>query len=94
MSVGPVLVMTLTDFDAVEKWKRVIGQHELLREEWFYPISMKKRFGLRAKIPDALHGSKTCSDAIKENIYFFPDSNTNLINTKHTLFVIKTVAFF
>lgn len=74
MSVGPILSISLSGINAVEKWKRLIGPEELLRAEWFYPISMRKRFGLHEKIADSLHASKTIKDAVKENIYFFPNS--------------------
>lgn len=75
MSVGPILSISLSGVNAIDKWKKMIGQEEVIREEWFYPISMRKRFGLHDKLPDALHSSKTARDAVKENIYFFPESN-------------------
>lgn len=74
MSIGPVLVLSLAGSDAVSKWKDIVGPDGVIREEWFIPMSMRLRFGLRDSIPNALHVSESLSDANKENRYIFPES--------------------
>lgn len=75
-SIAPVLTISLAAVNAVSKWKTLVGPDRLLREEWFYPMSMRVRFGLHEAIPNAVHASETVADATKENIYFFPESQS------------------
>ncbi|KAB0800132.1 hypothetical protein PPYR_08012 [Photinus pyralis] len=74
MSVGPILSLCLGGLDVIDKWKNMIGNNNAISSEWFYPISMRKRFGLQRNIPDSLHASENLPAALKENRYFNPDS--------------------
>ncbi|XP_050300698.1 nucleoside diphosphate kinase homolog 5-like [Anthonomus grandis grandis] len=71
-SVGPMLVLALQSVNAIEKWKSLIGPMGTLREEWFFPYSVKTRFGLLSDMPNSLHASETTHDAKKENRFFYP----------------------
>ncbi|XP_022905236.1 nucleoside diphosphate kinase homolog 5-like [Onthophagus taurus] len=72
MSVGPVLVLSLADACAISKWKNMIGPDKMIREEWFYPMSMRVRFGLLEALIDSLHGSENLTDAYRESRYVYP----------------------
>ncbi|CAG9823554.1 unnamed protein product [Phaedon cochleariae] len=74
MNVSPVLVLALAGKDCVEKWKTMIGPYGVLREEWFFPYSVRSRFGILADMPDALHASENVAEGMWENRYFFPRS--------------------
>lgn len=90
MSVDPLLVLSLADLNGVNKWKDLIGPDKQVQAEWFYPVSMRKRFGLREPIPDGLHASGTLNDSSKENRYFFSESKfKRLIN-----YYIYTYSFY
>lgn len=78
MSVGPILSLCLGAVNAVEKWKNIVGPNHTLRAEWFFPMSMRVRFGLQEAIPCALHASENLAEANKENRYVNPDSKFNL----------------
>lgn len=43
-----------------------------LREEWFFPYSIRTRFKLSGDIPNTLHASENWNDARKETRYFYP----------------------
>ncbi|CAH1130796.1 unnamed protein product [Ceutorhynchus assimilis] len=72
VSAAPILVLSLQALKAVEKWKTMIGPAGTLREEWFFPRSVRYRFGLLGDFPNALHGSEGANDARRENRYFYP----------------------
>lgn len=72
VSVSPILVLSLQAVNAVEKWKAMIGPMGTLREEWFFPYSVRTRFGLLGDFPNTLHASEGLNDARKENRYLFP----------------------
>nr|XP_023026473.1 nucleoside diphosphate kinase homolog 5-like [Leptinotarsa decemlineata] len=74
LSISPLLVLSLAGKNAVEKWKTMIGPYGQLREEWFYPYSVRTRFGIQPDIPDVIHASETIADAKWENRYFYPRS--------------------
>ncbi|XP_017780693.1 PREDICTED: nucleoside diphosphate kinase homolog 5-like, partial [Nicrophorus vespilloides] len=74
MSVAPVLALSLSANNVIPKWRQVIGTDGSLREDWFYPISMRSRYGLQKTKANMLHGSETLKDANRENRYFYPDS--------------------
>nr|CAI5858078.1 unnamed protein product [Callosobruchus analis] len=44
VSVSPVLVLSLAGRNAIEKWKTMVGPYEILREEWFFPYSVRTRY--------------------------------------------------
>ncbi|KAI4457723.1 nucleoside diphosphate kinase [Holotrichia oblita] len=72
MSVGPVLVLSLADVNAISKWRDLVGPDRQIREEWFIPMSMRVRFGLQEPIANAVHASDNLVDANKENRYVYP----------------------
>lgn len=74
MSMGPILVLSLAGINAVEKLKNLIGPYKTLKDEWFMPIHVMKRFGLHVEMTDALHASENLNEANMENRYFFPNS--------------------
>lgn len=74
MSVGPVLVLSLADVNAISKWRDLVGPDRQIREEWFIPMSMRVRFGLQDAIPNAVHASENIMDAYRENRYVYPRS--------------------
>nr|CAH7740003.1 unnamed protein product [Callosobruchus chinensis] len=74
VSVSPVLVLSLAGQNAVEKWKSMVGPYEILREEWFFPYSVRTRFGIINDMPDVLHASEDVMEAKAENRYFYPRS--------------------
>ncbi|KAJ8962219.1 hypothetical protein NQ318_018191 [Aromia moschata] len=74
MSISPLMVLSLAGLNAVEKWKTMVGPYGLIREEWFYPYSVRTRFGLQADIPDVVHASENIPEGKKENRYFYPRS--------------------
>lgn len=74
VSVGPILTLSLSAMNAVAKWKELVGPEKTLKEEWFYPRSMRLRFGLVDSIPNAVHASENTKDAARENRYFNPES--------------------
>ncbi|KAK5649662.1 hypothetical protein RI129_000691 [Pyrocoelia pectoralis] len=73
MSIGPVLSLCLGGLNVIDKWRHMIGKNNAINAEWFYPISMRKRFGLQRNIPDTLHASENLMAALKENRYFYLD---------------------
>ncbi|KAJ8911579.1 hypothetical protein NQ315_016116 [Exocentrus adspersus] len=74
MSVSPLMVLSLAGVNAVEKWKTMTGPFGSMREEWFFPYSVRTRFGLQNDQHDALHASENVTEAKKENRYFYPRS--------------------
>lgn len=74
MSITPLMVLSLAGVNAVEKWKTMTGPFGTIREEWFFPSSVRTRFGIQDNQPDALHASENVSEAKKETRYFYPTS--------------------
>ncbi|XP_057670911.1 nucleoside diphosphate kinase homolog 5-like [Diorhabda carinulata] len=74
MSISPLLVMSLAGKRVIDKWKTMVGPYGLIREEWFFPYSVRTRFGITSDIPDIIHASENLSEAKWENRYFFPRS--------------------
>lgn len=74
MSMSPLMVLSLTAIGCVEKWKTMVGPYGVLREEWFFPYSVRTRFGILPDIPEVLHASENIMDSKKENRFFFPRS--------------------
>ncbi|KAL1505901.1 hypothetical protein ABEB36_005354 [Hypothenemus hampei] len=72
VSISPVLVLSLQAINAVEKWNSMVGPMGTLREEWFFPYSVRTRFGLLGDFPNVLHASEGLNAAQKENRYFYP----------------------
>ncbi|XP_030753092.1 nucleoside diphosphate kinase homolog 5-like [Sitophilus oryzae] len=72
MSAGPIVSLSLQAINAVEKWKNLIGPMGTLREEWFFPYSVRTRFGLYRDIPNVLHASDNANEAKMENKYVYP----------------------
>lgn len=74
VSVGPILALCLAGVNSVAKWRDLVGPEKTLPAEWFYPRSMRLRFGLVNAIPNALHASENLQEANRENRYFNPES--------------------
>lgn len=74
MSVSPVKVLTLAGINAVAKWREMAGPDGTLREEWFYPMSMRTRFGIQPSIVNAIKASENQIEADEETRYFRPES--------------------
>lgn len=72
VSISPILVLSLQAVNAVEKWRLMVGPMGTLREEWFFPYSVRTRFGLLPDFPNSLHASEGVNDARRENRYFYP----------------------
>lgn len=73
LSSAPVLCLCLCGINAIEKWKSMIGPSHVINSKWFYPMSMRVRFGLLPNIPDALHASENITESNKENRYVNPE---------------------
>ncbi|KAF5275823.1 hypothetical protein FQR65_LT04061 [Abscondita terminalis] len=82
MSFGPVLCLCMCGYNAVEKWKSMIGVNHVISAKWFYPMSMRVRFGLRPNVPDALHASENYTEGLKENRYVYPEGIIEPIMTE------------
>nr|AEE62199.1 unknown [Dendroctonus ponderosae] len=82
VSVSPILVLALQAVNAVEKWKAMVGPMGTLREEWFFPYSVRTRFGLQGDFLNTLHASEGLNDARKESRYLFPRGLTEIVRTK------------
>lgn len=76
MSMGPVIVMCLAAADAVAKWKEIVKNSGTLNQSWFYPRSVKLRFGVVETKDDVLHASEDIQSANREIRYFFPQSKS------------------
>lgn len=76
VSISPILVISLAGKKSIDRWKTMVGPYGLVREEWFFPYSVRTRFGILPDIPDALHASENLQEARKETRYFFPKSIT------------------
>lgn len=72
VSISPIYVLSLQAVNAVEIWKTMVGPMGTLREEWFFPYSIRTRFKLSGDIPNTLHASENWNDARKETRYFYP----------------------
>lgn len=72
--MGPVLVLSLAAVNGVNKWKDMVGPSKVIPEEWFFPLSMRKKFGLKETMPNVMHSSENLHESNKENRYFFPES--------------------
>lgn len=86
-----MLVLSIAGLNAIEKWKQLVGPNKILREEWFFPYSVRTRFGLREDYPDVLHASENALDSKNENIYFFPRSisYTSYISFFNLLYIFR-----
>ncbi|CAH1104603.1 unnamed protein product [Psylliodes chrysocephalus] len=71
MSISPIVVFSLAGKSSIEKWKSMVGPYGLLREEWFFPYSVRTRFGIQPDVPDIIHASEDLNEAKWENRYFF-----------------------
>ncbi|CAH0559144.1 unnamed protein product [Brassicogethes aeneus] len=73
-SIGPLMVLVLAGLNAIERWKQMVGPYRVLREEWFFPYSVRTRFGIEDDKTDVLHASENLVASNNENRYFFPRS--------------------
>lgn len=74
MSIAPLMVLSLAGKNCIDKWKKMIGPYGWLREEWFFPYSVRTRYGILPDIPEVLIASEAPIDAKRETRYFFPRS--------------------
>ncbi|XP_044755198.1 uncharacterized protein LOC123314139 [Coccinella septempunctata] len=72
MSATPILVLSVAGNYAVDRWKYIIGQGDIIPYSWFYPESMKRRFGLHCDVYGAMRTSPDFFNAKNEIRYFFP----------------------
>jgi len=71
-SQGPCLALSMSALNAIEKWKKITGPDGRIRRNWFYPVSMRKRFGVMGPLSQTVHASDNFKEAIKERRYLFP----------------------
>ena len=69
MSSGPVIVMVLRHEDAVEEFRRLIGTTDPAKAA---PGTIRADFGTDVRM-NAVHGSDSPENAIKEASFFFSD---------------------
>lgn len=67
MSSGPIVVMILRHDNAVEEFRKVIGSTDPNKAE---PGTIRKLYGVSVQM-NAVHGSDSDENAIKESAYFF-----------------------
>lgn len=72
MSSTPILILAIAGKYAVDRWKYIIGQGEVIPSSWFYPESIKRRFGMHCDIYGAMRTSANFFTAKNEIRYFFP----------------------
>ncbi|XP_045464522.1 uncharacterized protein LOC123673844 [Harmonia axyridis] len=72
MSSTPILILCVAGNYAVDRWKYIIGQGEVIPSSWFYPESIKRRFGIHCDIYGAMRTSADFDTARNEIRYFFP----------------------
>ncbi|KAK9880853.1 hypothetical protein WA026_013178 [Henosepilachna vigintioctopunctata] len=72
MSSTPIWVFAVAGISAIERWKKVIGEDETIHSSWFYPESIKRRFGLHTDIYGAMKTSADAKGVRRDLQYFFP----------------------
>ncbi|KAK9882076.1 hypothetical protein WA026_018922 [Henosepilachna vigintioctopunctata] len=72
MSSSPILVLSIGGFNSIERWNQLIGEEKMIPTSWFYPPSVKRRFGIHKDVYDAMRLSDDFERAQFEIRYFFP----------------------
>ncbi|KAL3285196.1 hypothetical protein HHI36_019313 [Cryptolaemus montrouzieri] len=72
MSSTPILALCVAGIYVIDRWKRLTGQGDVIPASWFYPDSVKRRFGLQGDIYEAMRASNDFSSSKNEINYFFP----------------------
>ena len=68
MTSGPVVIMILKHQNAVEEFRKLIGATDPAKAE---PGTIRKAFAVSVQM-NAVHGSDSPENAVKEADYFFP----------------------
>ncbi|XP_020296062.1 nucleoside diphosphate kinase homolog 5-like isoform X2 [Pseudomyrmex gracilis] len=74
MSSKPIIVFVLAKQNAVEEWKRIMGPTTVAQARLYFPDSIRAKYGCKGdSIKNAVHGSNSREEAIKEIHFFFPE---------------------
>ncbi|KAL3285195.1 hypothetical protein HHI36_019312 [Cryptolaemus montrouzieri] len=72
LSSSPILLLSIAGMDALERWNNSTGPTKKIPKTWFYPESIKRRFGIHREVFDAMRFSDDFNRAKTEIRYFFP----------------------
>jgi nucleoside-diphosphate kinase len=78
MTSGPIVVYALEKEDAVKKFRTLIGDTDPTKAE---PGSIRSIYGTDIA-HNAIHGSDSNENAAKEILFFFPELQSKVIETK------------
>jgi nucleoside-diphosphate kinase len=70
MTSGPVIVMILRHDNAVDEFRKLIGATDPAKAE---PGTIRKIFAVSVQM-NAVHGSDSDENALRESYFFFPDT--------------------
>ncbi|XP_063217470.1 nucleoside diphosphate kinase homolog 5-like isoform X2 [Bacillus rossius redtenbacheri] len=74
MASGPVVALCLMGRDAVQGWRTLLGPDDPAEAHQYFPFSLRARFGSPdLEFENALHGSATAEEAVREIHFFFPE---------------------
>ncbi|XP_068182286.1 nucleoside diphosphate kinase homolog 5 [Antennarius striatus] len=73
MSSGPIIAMTLARHNAIAHWKSIMGPQNSKEARQIHPQSLRAKYGTN-ELKNALHGSETMYDAVREIKFMFPNT--------------------
>ncbi|XP_063702903.1 nucleoside diphosphate kinase 6 [Culicoides brevitarsis] len=77
MCSSPMEVLVLERFDAINKWREMLGPTKTFKAVYSHPDSIRALYGL-SDTRNACHGSDSIESALKEIRIFFPDFNSHV----------------
>lgn len=72
MTASSIVVLSIAGNYALRRWNKIIGPEGTLSHRWFFPDSMRRRFGAHCDVPEAIYVSRDIETAKVENHFFFP----------------------
>ncbi|XP_004073370.1 nucleoside diphosphate kinase homolog 5 isoform X1 [Oryzias latipes] len=82
MSSGPIVAMVLACEDAVTRWKSIIGPASITNAKESQPECLRAKYGT-SDLKNALHGSESFQEAVREIKFMFPNSFIEPSPSKH-----------
>ncbi|CAH0714575.1 unnamed protein product, partial [Brenthis ino] len=76
MSSGPIIALVLASKNCIQKWRTLMGPARVVEAQAYWPDSLRACYGRRTKYGDyfnALHGSESHTEALREIHFFFPN---------------------
>ena len=74
MCSGPSDIHILADYDAIAKWRKLMGPTKVYQAQYIAPDTIRGMFGL-SDTRNATHGSDTPQSVLREIMIFFKDFN-------------------